>query len=116
MMETFTDYAIYSTDREGRIDSWNTGAEHIFGYSRDEMLGLNAHVLYLPAEIASGVPAREMRNARQKGRALDERWQVRKDGTQFFARGVMMPLYVGRTLTGYAKIVGDLTERKRQAE
>ena len=57
MMETFTDYAIFSTDREGRIDSWNTGAEHIFGYSRDEMIGRNADILFLPEDIAAGAPA-----------------------------------------------------------
>jgi len=116
MMETFTDYAIFSTDREGNIDSWNTGAEHIFGYSRDEMIGRNADILFLPEDIAAGVPAREMRHARQRGRASDERWHIRKDGTRFFASGVMMPLYVGKTLTGYAKIAGDLTQKKRQAE
>ena len=116
MMETFTDYAMMSSDRDGRIDSWNTGAEHIFGYSSDEMIGRSADILFVPEDVAAGVPAKEMRDARIKGRAVDERWHLRKDGKRFFASGVMMPLYVGKTLTGYAKIASDLTEKKRQAE
>ena len=116
MMETFTDHAILSTDREGRVESWNVGAEHIFGYSRDEMIGQTCDRLFTPEDLAVAVPLKEMRNARLKGRASDERWHVRKDGSRFFASGVMMPLYVGKTLTGYAKIASDLTEKKRHAE
>jgi PAS domain S-box-containing protein len=116
LMETFTDYAIISLDRDGRVDSWNTGAEHIFGYSRDEMLGRTCDRLFTPEDVADGVPLKEMRGARQRGRASDERWHVRKDGSRFFASGVMVPLYVGKALSGYAKIASDLTEKHRQAE
>lgn len=116
LMETFTDYAIISLDRDGRVDSWNTGAEHIFGYSRDEMMGQTCDRLFTPEDREAGVPLKEMRSARQKGRAVDERWHLRKDGSRFFANGVMMPLYIGKALTGYAKIAGDLTEKQRQAE
>jgi two-component system CheB/CheR fusion protein len=116
LMDTTTDYAIISLDRDGRVESWNTGAEHIFGYSRDEMLGHTCDRLFTPEDVAAAVPVKEMRSARQRGRASDERWHLRKDGSRFFASGVMMPLHVGRTLTGYAKIASDLTEKHRQAE
>ncbi|MBV9243126.1 MAG: PAS domain S-box protein, partial [Acidobacteria bacterium] len=116
MMETFTDYAIISLDRNGIVDSWNVGAKLIFGYKEAEIIGQPGDILFLPEDIADGVPEKEQQTAREKGRALDERWHLRKDGTRFYASGVMMPLYVGKTLTGYAKIASDLTERQRQKE
>jgi PAS domain S-box-containing protein len=116
IMETFTDYAIISLDTDGRIESWNAGAEHVFGYSEGEMVGREGDILFTPEDRERGVPAKEMRTARRKGRALDERWHIRKDGSRFYASGVMMPLYLGKQLSGYAKIATDLTERQRQAE
>jgi len=116
MMETFTDYAIISLDKNGMVDSWNIGAKLIFGYDESEIIGQPGDILFLPEDIANGVPEQEMKTAREKGRAMDERWHIRKDGTRFYASGVMMPLYLGRTLTGYAKIASDLTERQRQKE
>lgn len=116
LMESFTDYAIFSVDDTGRIDSWNKGARNIFGYTQDEILGRPYEVIFEPDDLTRGVPAKEMKIARQKGRAFDERWHLKKDGTRFFASGVMMPLFVGKTLTGYAKIASDLTEKKRHAE
>ena len=116
MMESLTDYAVFSIDAQGRIDSWNKGAKSILGYSQDEILGKPYEYIFTPDDIARGVPAKEMRIARSKGRAFDERWHIRRDGSRFFASGVMMPLYVGRTLTGYAKIASDLTRKKRHAE
>jgi PAS domain S-box-containing protein len=116
MMETFTDYAILSLDRNGLIDSWNVGAQLIFGYDESEIVGQPGDILFLPEDIAVHVPEEEMLTAREMGRAKDERWHLRKDGTRFYASGVMMPLYLGKTLTGYAKIAADLTERQRQKE
>jgi PAS domain S-box-containing protein len=116
MMETFSDYAIMSLDAKGYIDSWNIGAKLIFGYEESEIIGQPGEILFQPEDIANGVPEGEMRTAREKGRALDERWHLRKDGTRFFASGVMIPLYLGARLTGYAKIASDLTERQRQKE
>ncbi|MFL6373485.1 MAG: PAS domain S-box protein [Pyrinomonadaceae bacterium] len=116
MMETFTDYAIMTLDTKGIVDSWNEGAKLIFGYEESEIIGQPGDILFLPEDIASGVPEEEMKTAREKGRAKDERWHMRKDGTRFYASGVMMPLYLGKTLTGYAKIASDLTERQRQKE
>jgi PAS domain S-box-containing protein len=116
MMESLTDYAVFSVDAEGRVDSWNKGAKSIFGYANSEILGRPYEFLFAPDDVERGVPAKEMRIARRKGRAFDERWHVRRDGSQFFASGVMMPLYVGKTLTGYAKIASDLTQKIQHAE
>jgi PAS domain S-box-containing protein len=116
LTESFTDYAILSTDNEGRVDSWNPGAAAIFGYEEAEIIGRSAEILFTPEDVTKGIPLKEMRNARKHGRASDERWHMRKDGSRFFASGVMVPLYVGRVLSGYAKIAADLTERKRSAE
>ncbi|HVF46071.1 MAG TPA: PAS domain S-box protein [Pyrinomonadaceae bacterium] len=116
IMESLTDYAIFSTDGEGRVESWNRGAESIYGYKAEEILGLSSEILFEPQDVTRGVPIREMRMARQSGRAFDERWHVRKDGSQFFSAGVLMPLYVGDALTGYARVASDLTEKQRRAE
>jgi PAS domain S-box-containing protein len=116
MVESVKDYAILSMDREGNIDSWNTGAELIFGYTRDQIIGRPCDVIFTAQDVAYGVHLKEMRNARKYGQAADERWHIRKDGSRFYASGVTMPLYVGRTLTGYAKILSDLTEKQRRAE
>ena len=116
LTESFTDYAIFSTDIDGKIDNWNPGAANIFGYEEDEILGQSYEMLFTPEDVANSIPLKEMRTARKSGRASDERWQTRKDGTRFFAAGVMAPLYAGNTLSGYAKITSDLTDKQRYAE
>ena len=114
--ESFTDYAIISMDAEGKIDSWNHGAENIFGFGTDEIVGRPGSVLFTPEDVEAGVYEAELRQARESGRSSDERWHVRKDGTRFFASGVTAPLFVDDELIGYAKISTDLTEKKRSAE
>ncbi len=116
LMESFTDYAIFSTDSDGRVDTWNKGAEMIFGYSLEEAIGMSGDMIFTPDDIDRRIPDKERETARKKGRSSDERWHVRKDGSTFFASGVMMPLYIGKQLSGYAKIASDLTEKKKRAE
>ncbi|KXK04236.1 MAG: PAS/PAC sensor signal transduction histidine kinase [Acidobacteria bacterium OLB17] len=111
LTESFTDYAIITTDTEGLIDSWNPGAEKIFGYREREILGRSGNILFTDEDNAKNIPFHEMAKARKEGRASDERWHLRKDGSSFFASGVLVPLYQNETLTGYAKIASDLTER-----
>lgn len=112
LVESVKDYAIFVADLDGKIVSWNIGAEKIFGYSANEAIGRNCRILFTEADQANHIPEWEMKTAREEGCAEDERWHVRKDGSYFFASGVQTPLYdeTGKQ-TGYAKIARDLTER-----
>ncbi|HEY0062330.1 MAG TPA: ATP-binding protein, partial [Telluria sp.] len=101
-------------DRNGLITSFNSGAERIFGYREEEILGQSDVLIFTPEDRAAGVPDDEKRRAREEGRAEDERWHLRKDGSRFFCSGVMTPLMEGE-FNGYAKIGRDLTGR-REAE
>ncbi len=116
LAENVRDYAIFTTDEEGIIDTWNIGAENIFGFREEEAIGQNAEVLFTAEDRARGIPLREMRLAKRNLRAADERWHVRKDGSRFYASGVMVPIKIEGRSAGFAKIAQDLTERKRQAE
>src|SRR6476661_4871234 len=114
LMEGVKDYAIFMLDPEGRIASWNSGAELIKGYRAEEVLGRHFSIFYPADAIARGWPEHELRMAQSEGRFEDEGWRVRKDGSTFWANVVITPLYGGdRQLRGFAKITRDLTERKR---
>jgi two-component system CheB/CheR fusion protein len=115
-MESVTDYAIFTTDAAGRIESWNVGAQRIFGFDEEEAIGQNAEIIFTPEDRAAGASEAEMKMARERGRAADERWHIRKDGTRFYVSGVLAPLREGDRVTGYAKIARDLTEQQRGEE
>lgn len=108
LFDSARDYAIFSTDRAGLVTSWNGGAERLLGWSTAEILGHSADVIFPLEERDAGAAEQERAQALAKGRAEDERWQVRKDGTAFFASGLMMPLDRGR---GFVKILRDRTEK-----
>ena len=112
LIDTAIDYAIFTLTEDGRVDSWNPGAERMFRFTADEILGRDVAILFTPEDRAHGMPARELEEARQNGRASDERWHVRKDGTRLFCSGVTTRLGDG---LGFAKIARDLTSR-REAE
>lgn len=112
LVESVKDYAIFVSDLNGRIVSWNIGAEKIFGYTPDEAIGQDCRILFTKEDCANLVPEEERKTAREEGCAEDERWHVKKDGSLFFASGVQTPLYdESGKHTGYAKIARDLTER-----
>jgi len=117
LIEAVTDYGIFMLDPDGRVASWNTGAQKLKGWQRDEILGKHFSIFYPPDAVASGWPQEELRLARQRGRFEDEGWRVRKDGTRFWANVIITALYgpMGE-LTGFAKITRDLTERRRHEE
>jgi two-component system CheB/CheR fusion protein len=110
---TTRDFAIITADEDGLITSWNAGAQRIFGYSEQEMLRSPIGAIFTPEDQAHGVPADEMRRARELGRAEDERWHQRKDGSRFFCSGVMTPLESAAG-GGFAKIARDMTGTKQQ--
>ncbi len=116
IVESATEYAILTTDMEGSITSWNSGAERILGYADADILGQDASILFTPEDRANGRLGIEMRCALAEGRANNERWHQRKDGSRFFASGLMMPLNgdAGEVL-GFSNIMRDRTA-EREAE
>jgi len=116
LLESVKDYAIFMLDPRGRVVSWNPGAERIKGYRAKEIIGRDFSVFYPPEKVESGKPQRELEIAAVEGRYEESGWQVRKDGTRFWASGVISALHddEGR-LRGFTKITRDVTER-RQAE
>lgn len=116
LIEGVKDYAIYTMDAVGMITSWNEGATRIHGYAADEVLGKPRDVLYSEADVASGVPQREMEQAATQGKASEEGWRVHKNGTRFWANGTMTAFRdESGKLQGFVKVTRDLTEI-RQAE
>jgi two-component system sensor kinase len=108
------DYAIFMVSPDGRVMSWNDGARLITGYTRDEIIGQPITRFYTPEDIERGRPAALLKEAAEKGRAEDEAWRVRKDGSRFWADVVITTLRdAAGQLTGFAKVTRDLTERRR---
>ena len=83
LVEAAKDYAIFMTDADGRVSTWNEGAKRLFGYGEGDILGEDGSVLFTPEDRESGAPERELQKAKTEGRAEDERWHVRKDGRHF---------------------------------
>ena len=113
MVESIKDFAIFTVDPDGNIVTWNSGAEQLFGYSEADIIGQKLAVLFPPEDRAAGIPEQEIAAAAAKGRATDERWHIRKDGSRFFASGVLGPIFdEDSKLRGFTKIARDITERK----
>lgn len=116
LVDSVTDYAIVMLDPEGRVVSWNAGAERIKGYTREEIVGKHFSCFYPPEAIERHVPEEELKAAAKLGRFEDEGFRVGKDGHAFWANVVISSLRdKGGKLRGFAKVTRDLTER-RQAE
>lgn len=112
ILDSARDYAILTTDAQGAITSWNQGAEQILGWRQQEIIGSHAARIFTEEDIADGAPEREMETATRDGSATDERWHLRKDGSRFWASGVLMPLKNEQgQQQGFVKILRDLTER-----
>src|SRR6516162_1348866 len=116
LVQSVRDFAIYMLDKAGHITSWNSGAERIKGYSRDEIIGQHFSRFYTDFDRNSGLPTKALRQAAADGKFQGEGWRVRKDGSQFWASVVIYPIHDGSgTLMGFAKVTRDVTER-RQAQ
>jgi PAS domain S-box-containing protein len=117
IVENVKDYAILILDTEGKVTSWNTGAEKIKGYKAEEIIGRHFSQFYPPEAQASGEPQQGLVEALAKGQIEDEGWRVRKDGSRFFANVIITPIYdaLGRH-RGFGKITRDISERKHVEE
>jgi PAS domain S-box-containing protein len=114
MVESVTDYAIVMLDPEGRVVSWNSGAQRIKGYSAEEIVGQHFSRFYPSEEIARGAPQRDLDLARANGRFEDEGWRARKDGSTFWANVVVTAIRdQDGNLRGFAKLTQDLTQRRK---
>src|SRR5438046_223848 len=113
LVQAVKDYAIFMLDPDGRVTSWNEGAERIKGYRGDEIIGQHCSTFYPPESRRSGAPERELATARDEGRYEEEGWRVRKDGSRFWASVVVTAVHDHTgALRGFAKVTRDLTERK----
>src|SRR6478735_8482717 len=93
MIAEIQDYAILLIDTNGNIENWNKGAERIKGYKASEILGKNFRIFYTPEDLAKNKPDRLLQQARTEGRAQEEGWRVRKDGTRFCASVTITALH-----------------------
>lgn len=112
IMESVEDYAIITIEIDGVINGWNTGAENLFGWTAAEAVGQPEEIIFTPEDRAKGAPKLELQIALQNGSAEDERWHIRRDGSRFFASGIMTYMKGGER-TGFVKIARDQTERLR---
>jgi len=117
LVESMEDYAIFMLDPEGRVTSWNKGAERIKGFQHEEIVGEQLARFYTPEDQAQGLSAQALRRAAQVGRCEQEGWRVRKDGFRFWANMVISALLDEHmTLVGFSVVIRDLTDRKRVQE
>ena len=113
LVSAVVDYAIFMLSLDGRVVSWNEGAQRIKGYSHDEAIGQHFSIFYRPEDVANGKPNRVLEQAIEHGRFEDEGWRVRKDGSQFWASVVVTALKDrGGVLRGFAKVTRDITDRR----
>ena len=117
LVESATDFAIFAVDSSGKVLTWNSGAERILGWTESEIVGKPSEIMFTPEDRAAGVCEGEIREALETGRANDERWHLRKDGSRFWANGVMATM-VGPSGKAHelVKIMRDGTESKAAEE
>lgn len=117
LVEAVVDYAIYMLDADGKVVSWNPGAQRFKGYRAEEVIGTHFSRFYTETDRAAGVPTLALERAVKDGHFESEGWRVRKDGTRFWAHVLIDPIFdQKKNVIGYAKITRDLTERKTAAD
>jgi PAS domain S-box-containing protein len=117
LVEQVQDYAIYMMDPQGRIATWNSGAERIKGYKASEIIGRPYATFFLPEDVTAGKPQKILETAEREGKAAQEGWRVRKDGSRFWANTLVTAIRdPSGNLMGFSKITRDVTERMRHEE
>ena len=117
ILRSAVDYAIITLDNQGCITTWNTGAQQILGYTEAEVLGRSGDIVFTAEDRQQGRFTLELCRAIEAGRAANERWHVRRDGTRFWASGLMMPLLdADDQPNGFLNILRDRSEIQAQAE
>jgi PAS domain S-box-containing protein len=117
MVESIRDHAIFMLDADGLVTNWNAGAEHIKGYSSDEIIGQHFSVFYSQEDRRAGLPQQALMIAATNGMYEGEGWRIRKNGSRFFATVVIEPLRAETgELIGFGKITRDITRRVRDQQ
>ena len=117
LIESAEDYAIFMADPGGHILSWNEGAERVFGYSEEGIVGETVSLLFTPDDRRMDAAEEELGRAETKGRAESERWYLRKDGSRFWGSGSVRPVRDDTgSLRGFSKVVRDRTAHKHTQE
>jgi len=113
LLDGIKDFAIFAMDTDGRVATWNAGAERLKGYRAAEILGRDFSCFYSSEDIDAGKPRRALETARNDGRYEEEGWRVRKDGSRFMANVVITVLRdPAGSVVGFAKVTRDMTDRK----
>jgi PAS domain S-box-containing protein len=112
LVQSVTDYAIFMLDPEGKVVSWNPGAQRFKGYTPEEIIGQHFSRFYTAEDRAAGVPAEALRTAKEDGRFAAEGWRVRKDGDRFWATVIIDPIHRNGEFVGFVKVTRDLTEQR----
>jgi two-component system CheB/CheR fusion protein len=117
IIDSLDDYSIFTLDNDLMINSWSSGAALIFGYEEEEAIGENFEMIFTEEDRLNGIPKVEINMAVKEGRAVDNRWHICKDGSKFYAYGLVFPLTgLDGEMLGYVKILRDLTERRKSEE
>ncbi|MFZ6656442.1 PAS domain S-box protein [Undibacterium sp. TJN19] len=116
LVNAITDYAIYMLDTDGRVVSWNAGAQKFKGYTSEEIIGQHFSQFLTPEDQKAGIPALALQTAETEGRYETEGWRVRKDGSYFWANVIIDAIRENGRLLGFAKITRDITDRRKAEE
>lgn len=117
IIDSLQDYSIFTTDKHLRINSWNAGSTKIFGYEADEVMNKHCELIFTQEDRENEIPMKNIDIALKEGKIADSRWHVRKDGSKFFAYGLIFPLRRSNgELIGFVKVMRDLTEKKKSEE
>ena len=113
VIDSLPDYSIFTVDTNLKINSWSSGSTQLFQYSVEEIMGKDFEIIFTEEDKKIGLPKTEIAKALKEGKAADNRWHIRKDGSKFYAYGLVYPL-TGEDgkMKGYVKILRDLTERQ----
>lgn len=117
LVSSVQDYAIFMLDNDGRVATWNDGAQRIKGYRADEVIGRHFSMFYTDEDKVLNLPEHELAMTRDKGRCEAEGWRLRRDGSRFLANVVLTPLKDSNgALRGFAKVTRDLSSRRQLEE
>jgi len=117
IIDSIQDYSIITVDKDLIINSWSAGAEKLFGYSTNEVIGESFDIIFTEKDKKNEIPQKEINISLKEGRAVNNRWHLKKDGSKFFVNGLVFPFErENGTIIGFVKILRDLTHKKRDED